>query len=111
MILEHSAKVPLNSEQKSFRILSQESSQLDYLLSRACVIEVGFFRAYFLNLTSFFQTTDPGVGPGGNTHSEGVLANFFNSLLSKNTGQTRSPGTTPNKVAGASDDCKFLLFI
>jgi len=55
------------------------------------------------------QTTDPGVGPGGNTHSEGVLANFFNSLLSKNTGQTRSPGTTPNKVAGPNDDYKAAV--
>ena len=61
------------------------------------------------NISYFIlQTTDPGVGPGGNTHSEGVLANFFNSLLSKNTGQTRSPGTTPNKVAGPNDDCKSL---
>merc|ERR1712241_341863 len=55
------------------------------------------------------KTTDPGVGPGGNTHSEGVLANFFNSLLSKNTGQTRSPGTTPNKVAGPNDDYKAAV--
>ena len=37
------------------------------------------------------------VGPGGTATSEGVLANFFNSLLSKKTGQ---PGSMPPGVGG-----------
>merc|ERR1711874_122498 len=52
------------------------------------------------------KTTDslgnPGVGPGGNT-SEGVLANFFNSLFSKKTGQPGSPGTQVKSAAGNDD--------
>jgi len=56
------------------------------------------------------QTTDslnPGVGPGANT-SEGVLANFFNSLLSKKTGQPGSPGTQVKSAAG-NDDYKAAV--
>ena len=50
----------------------------------------------------------PGVGPGANT-SEGVLANFFNSLLSKKTGQPGSPGTQVKSAAG-NDDCKYIFY-
>jgi len=57
------------------------------------------------------KTTDslgpPGVGPGGNT-SEGVLANFFNSLLSKKTGQPGSPGTQVKSATG-NDDYKAAV--
>lgn len=49
----------------------------------------------------------PGVGPGANT-SEGVLANFFNSLLSKKTGQPGSPGTQVKSAAG-NDDYKAAV--
>ena len=38
-----------------------------------------------------------GPGGGGTATSEGVLANFFNSLLSKKTGQ---PGSMPPGVGG-----------
>lgn len=54
---------------------------------------------------------EPGkVGPGGANTSEGVLANFFNSLLSKKTGQAGLAGTSPGaqiKPPGQSDDCKL----
>lgn len=43
----------------------------------------------------------------GNT-SEGVLANFFNSLLSKKTGQPGSPGTQVKSAAG-NDDYKAAV--
>ena len=48
-----------------------------------------------------------GVGPGGaNSSSEGVLANFFNSLLSKKT--AGQPGTPSNQIKPTTglDDCK-----
>ena len=45
------------------------------------------------------------MGPGSNA-SEGVLANFFNSLLSKKSGQPGSPGAQI-KAAGPNDDCKY----
>ena len=58
--------------------------------------------------------------PGAATTSEGVLANFFNSLLSKKTGGVAGggpgqpgslpgPATPPGKMGGAanSDDCKY----
>ena len=55
--------------------------------------------------------------PLGATTSEGVLANFFNSLLSKKTGAGGAPGgspggagTSPGTRGGGSpqpDDCKF----
>ena len=55
--------------------------------------------------------------PGAATTSEGVLANFFNSLLSKKTGGVAGgqPGSLPGpatppgaKMGGASsDDCEF----
>ena len=61
-----------------------------------------------------FQSTDlgkPGVGGPGSSTSEGVLANFFNSLLSKKTagGQPGSPGSpgTQLKAAGP-DDCEYF---
>ena len=54
--------------------------------------------------------------PGAATTSEGVLANFFNSLLSKKTGGVGAgqpgaapgPATTPGVKMGqpSSDDCK-----
>ncbi|XP_014671422.1 PREDICTED: cytoplasmic dynein 1 light intermediate chain 2-like [Priapulus caudatus] len=40
------------------------------------------------------------AGPG----SEGVLANFFNSLLSKKTGSPGSPGSTPKTEKGTRSD-------
>jgi len=45
-----------------------------------------------------------GVGPGGANTSEGVLANFFNSLLNKKTGQgmAGSPGAQQIKPPGAN---------
>lgn len=49
-----------------------------------------------------------GVGPGGANTSEGVLANFFNSLLSKKTGQPGSPGSQI-KPSGPTDDCEYLF--
>ena len=55
--------------------------------------------------------------PGAATTSEGVLANFFNSLLSKKTGGVAGgqPGSLPGpatppgaKMGGASsDDCEY----
>ena len=70
---------------------------------------------------------DPGaVKPAGATTSEGVLANFFNSLLSKKTGGMSagasgqpssltglSPGQLGQPIKGGSpqpDDCKYFLF-
>lgn len=56
----------------------------------------------------------PGKTLGANT-SEGVLANFFNSLLTKKTGGV-SPGLvqSPATLGGGSPqpetDCKFFLF-
>lgn len=50
---------------------------------------------------------NPGVGPGSNA-SEGVLANFFNSLLSKKSGQPGSPGAQI-KAAGPNDDYKAAV--
>ena len=59
----------------------------------------------------------PGKPLGANT-SEGVLANFFNSLLSKKTGGAgpgASPGTgsSPTSRPGGGspqpDDCKFVV--
>ena len=47
------------------------------------------------------------MGPGSNA-SEGVLANFFNSLLSKKSGQPGSPGAQI-KAAGPNDDCKYFV--
>lgn len=46
-------------------------------------------------------------GPGANT-SEGVLANFFNSLLSKKTGQPGTPGAQI-KTSGNTDDYKAAV--
>lgn len=53
----------------------------------------------------------PGVGPGGANTSEGVLANFFNSLLSKKTGQPGVPGQpgTQIKPPGPNDDYKAAV--
>ena len=63
------------------------------------------------------QIDPTAVKPGAATTSEGVLANFFNSLLSKKTGGVagRQPGSLPGpatppgaKMGGASsDDCEF----
>ena len=51
------------------------------------------------------------MGPGGANTSEGVLANFFNSLLNKKTGQgmAGSPGAQQIKPPGANvnDECKY----
>ncbi len=55
-----------------------------------------------------------GVGAGG-AAAEGVLASFFNSLLSKKTGAAGSPGGVPGQPGmspaqitspAASGDCK-----
>ena len=46
------------------------------------------------------------VGPGGANTSEGVLANFFNSLLSKKTAQPGSPGNQIKPTTGL-DDCEY----
>ena len=51
------------------------------------------------------------VGPAGAATSEGVLANFFNSLLIKKTGQQGVPGGSPNSLGAqikspGNDDCK-----
>jgi len=43
------------------------------------------------------------VGPGGANTSEGVLANFFNSLLSKKTAQPGSPGNQIKPTTGLED--------
>ena len=51
----------------------------------------------------------PGVvGPGGAATSEGVLANFFNSLLSKKTGQAAGmPGAPGAQInAPGAENCK-----
>ena len=49
------------------------------------------------------------VGPaGGANTSEGVLANFFNSLLSKKTAQPGSPGNQIKPTTGL-EDCKYLF--
>ena len=47
--------------------------------------------------------------PGGATTSEGVLANFFNSLLSKKTGQgvPGQPGAQI-KTQGSTEDCECI---
>ena len=50
------------------------------------------------------------VGPGGANTSEGVLANFFNSLLSKKTAQPGSPGNQIKPTTGL-DDCEYTQFI
>ena len=62
------------------------------------------------------QIDPTAVKPGAATTSEGVLANFFNSLLSKKTGGVAGgqPGSLPGpatppgaKMGGASsDDCE-----
>ena len=52
----------------------------------------------------------PGVvGPGGAATSEGVLANFFNSLLSKKTGQAAGmPGAPGAQInAPGAENCKL----
>jgi len=51
-----------------------------------------------------------GVGPGGANTSEGVLANFFNSLLNKKTGQGMpgSPGAQI-KPQGVNDEYKAAV--
>jgi len=51
-----------------------------------------------------------GVGPGGANTSEGVLANFFNSLLNKKTGQgmAGSPGAQI-KPQGVNDEYKAAV--
>ena len=63
-----------------------------------------------------FLVQDPpkGVGPGGANTSEGVLANFFNSLLNKKTGQGMagggiSPAGAQIKPQVGNDECKWLL--
>ena len=63
------------------------------------------------------QIDPTAVKPGAATTSEGVLANFFNSLLSKKTGGVAGgqPGSLPGpatppgaKMGGASsDDCEY----
>ena len=81
-----------------------------------------FFLAFELKLVIFLFTflisclftifqdsrlEQAGVGPGGaNSSSEGVLANFFNSLLSKKT--AGQPGTPSNQIKPTTglDDCK-----
>ena len=54
------------------------------------------------------------MGPGGANTSEGVLANFFNSLLNKKTGQgmAGSPGAQQIKPPGANvnDECKYTTY-
>ena len=69
------------------------------------------------------QIDPTAVKPGAATTSEGVLANFFNSLLSKKTGGVAGgqPGSLPGpatppgaKMGGASsDDCEYsnVLFL
>ena len=62
------------------------------------------------------------VKPAGATTSEGVLANFFNSLLSKKTGGMAGAAGQPSSMTGLSpgqagpppkggspqpDDCKY----
>ena len=85
-----------------------------FLLCFACCQTISLKRSQLLTKIAFFcyfQTTElgpPGVGPGANT-SEGVLANFFNSLLSKKTGQPGSPGTQVKSAAG-NDDCKYIFY-
>ena len=57
----------------------------------------------------FFQTDPTKIGPGAPNPSEGVLANFFNSLLSKKTGQTGfqpGQGGAQIKPLNATEDCK-----
>ena len=64
------------------------------------------------------------VKPAGATTSEGVLANFFNSLLSKKTGGMAGAAGQPSSMTGLSpgqagpppkggspqpDDCKYLM--
>ena len=58
----------------------------------------------------FFQASEQlaSVGPGGANTSEGVLANFFNSLLSKKTAQPGSPGNQIKPTTGL-EDCKYLF--
>jgi hypothetical protein len=49
------------------------------------------------------------IGPGAPNPSEGVLANFFNSLLSKKTGQTGfQPGQSGAQIKPptGTEDCK-----
>lgn len=56
------------------------------------------------------EPSKPGVvGPGGAATSESVLSSFFNSLLSKKTGQgvPGQPGASIKSPAQA-DDCKFF---
>ena len=68
-----------------------------------------------LIIRSFFQNDPTKIGPGAPNPSEGVLANFFNSLLSKKTGQTGfqpGQGGAQIKPPNATDDCKFdFLFL
>ena len=59
----------------------------------------------------------PGKQALGANTSEGVLANFFNSLLSKKTGaggvSPAGPGLPPGARPGASpqpDDCKYFNY-
>ncbi len=57
---------------------------------------------------------EPGkVGPGGAATSEGVLASFFNSLLSKKTGQGGLPGQpgmpgAPGMASPSGENCKCI---
>ena len=63
----------------------------------------------FFRVVHFHGQMEAGkVGPGGANTSEGVLANFFNSLLHKKTGQgmAGSPGAQI-KTQGVNDDCKY----
>ena len=72
-------------------------------LSTLYIIIIIFY--FFLQASAL----EPGsVGPGGGNTSEGVLANFFNSLLSKKTGQ---PGTPSNQIKPTTglDDCKYKI--
>ena len=59
----------------------------------------------------FFQNDPSKIGPGAPNPSEGVLANFFNSLLSKKTGQTGfqpGQGGAQIKPPTGTEDCKKI---
>ena len=73
------------------------------------------------NYTSSYQIDPSAVKPGAATTSEGVLANFFNSLLSKKTGglaggqpgpvgaaPSVGPGAAGTKPAVGADDCEYF---
>ena len=66
-----------------------------------------FLISYLFTIFQDSRLEQAGVGPGGaNSSSEGVLANFFNSLLSKKT--AGQPGTPSNQIKPTTglDDCK-----